>query len=216
MPFYKGCTPWNKDGGDYRPESLAKMSVSQKAKFERMPTPNKGIPHTEATKRKISQVLTGRKVVFLDKEKRQEWLRRMSKLKKGKPAPPHVQKILAECNRKRMADPKYIEKMRLAQKAKPTSLEMQFIALCQKYNLPFRYVGDGEIWIARMNPDFINVNGKKQVIEVLGNYWHTKKGTHERIENYKKYGFECIAIWEDELKDEILIIDRLGVTNERL
>lgn len=210
-----GFVPWNKGGGDYRPESLAKMSASQKTRFRRMPTPNKGVPHTKMTKEKISQKLTGHKMHFLDKQKRQEWINRRSEAMKGKPKPPHIQKILAKNRARILADPILREKMSRnalqALRKRPTSLEKEFMALCGKHSLPYRYVGNGEIWIGRMNPDFINIDGKKQLVEVLGSYWHNKKETDERIRKYAKYGFECIAIWEDELKDEELVLARLGV-----
>jgi hypothetical protein len=77
----------------------------------------------------------------------------------------------------------------------PTSLENLFILLINKYKLPYKYVGNGEVWIGNRNPDFINTNGEKKVIEV---YWSGYKlksyktiGEYEnnRINHYKKYGF---------------------------
>jgi len=64
----------------------------------------------------------------------------------------------------------------------------------------WKYVGDGKIVIEGRNPDFININGKKQVIELLGTYWHPLFDGANRIEHYRQYGFQCLIIWEDELK----------------
>lgn len=50
--------------------------------------------------------------------------------------------------------------------------EKRFIELCRKYHLPFRYVGDGSRWIGSYNPDFVEENGRKLVVEIFGEYWH--------------------------------------------
>ena len=85
------------------------------------------------------------------------------------------------------------------------------------------YTGDGidkeninSVWIGRKNPDFMNVNGQKKVIELFGDYWHSEKITGEpeelhelnRINHFRKYGFETLIIWEKELKD----INKLKLT----
>lgn len=62
----------------------------------------------------------------------------------------------------------------------------------------YRFVGDGSFWIGGKNPDFINVNGQKKIIEMFGDYWHsrevtgTSKRSHlqERIKHFAKYGFK--------------------------
>lgn len=69
----------------------------------------------------------------------------------------------------------------------------------------YKYVGDGEIIIGGFNPDFINCNGKKKIIELYGDYWHKTMKYLERdprrIKAYKKYGYKTLIIWEKELKD---------------
>lgn len=85
--------------------------------------------------------------------------------------------------------------------SKPTKPESLLIELLREGNLPFRYVGNGEIWLGNRNPDFINVNGKKQVIEIFGTYWHPLFDGAQRIEHYKQYGFSSLIIWQDELKN---------------
>ena len=62
---------------------------------------------------------------------------------------------------------------------------------CRNYNV----VINGKI------PDFINVNSKKAVIEVLGLYWHKKEEVEKLKSHYSKYGFSCVIIWEDECND---------------
>jgi len=83
---------------------------------------------------------------------------------------------------------------------KPTELEQRFIEVCENYDLPFKYVGDGKFWVENMNPDFIECNGKKIAIEILGEYWHSDEEFQERKEKFAEYGWECIGIWEHEIE----------------
>jgi very-short-patch-repair endonuclease len=86
-------------------------------------------------------------------------------------------------------------------KASPNKAERTLINIINNNNLPFRYSGNGDVWLGNRNPDFINTNGKKQVIEFLGTYWHPLFDGANRKEHYKQYGFDCLVIWEDEIKD---------------
>ncbi len=202
--------PWNKGAANcYSLDALAKMSGAQKSRFQRMDTPNKGVPHTEETKEKIRQSHLG-----VTHSVSLEARGKISAARRGKPRPPHVQRILAESSRKIAADPILAEeRARKAQqgiKNRPTSIEYHFMALCTEFNLPFRYVGNGEVWIARKNPDFININGRKQVVEILGSYWHNAGETQDRIDHYARYGFECITIWDYELQNTSVVLGKLG------
>lgn len=91
----------------------------------------------------------------------------------------------------------------------PSGLERKFIAIIEKYQLPFRYVGDFQVWIEWMNPDFIHFT-EPIVIEIQSNSWHNKKETKERVEKFSVAGYLCIPIWENELKNEDLVIDKLN------
>jgi len=95
---------------------------------------------------------------------------------------------------------------------RPTKPELIFEGICKKYALPFRYVGNGELWIGKtkkLNPDFIECNGKKIIIEVLGDYWHSpllNRNLPEhgdlkyRKKHYSKYKWKSIFLWETDLK----------------
>ena len=63
------------------------------------------------------------------------------------------------------------------------------------------YNGNGDILIGGKRPDFININGKKEVMEVLGTYWHPEEDEGKLIEHYDKYGFKCWIIWEYDCYD---------------
>lgn len=102
---------------------------------------------------------------------------------------------------------------------RPTKLEQQLIILIKQNNLPFKYVGNGEFIVGGRCPDFLNINGKKQIIEIFGRYWHSpiyrptmsyKQTYRATIEHYKKYGFGCLIIWDYELKDSNMIIKKIN------
>lgn len=84
----------------------------------------------------------------------------------------------------------------------------------------FKYNGTGDLGaIGYRLPDFVNVNGKKKVIELFGCYWHScpicgfdkiKKKNDKRIhQDYAKLGYDCLVIWEHELKDKSLLTDKI-------
>ena len=64
----------------------------------------------------------------------------------------------------------------------------------------WKYVGDGQLIIAGMIPDFANIDGKKQLIEVFGDYWHREDNPNDRISKFSEYGYDCLVIWEHDIK----------------
>ncbi len=68
----------------------------------------------------------------------------------------------------------------------------------EKFPGEWRYNGcvppEERVVIGKKIPDFININGKKAVVEVLG-WRHLMRGEENLPEHYKKYGFECRIIW---------------------
>jgi G:T-mismatch repair DNA endonuclease (very short patch repair protein) len=39
------------------------------------------------------------------------------------------------------------------------------------------------------------------LIEIWGDYWHKNQNPEDVINHYKKYGFDCLVVWEHELKN---------------
>jgi hypothetical protein len=85
----------------------------------------------------------------------------------------------------------------------------------------FKFTGNGSFWINRKNPDFTDVKNKK-VIEVFGDYYHSeyfrKKfndfSTNEehqlnRENHFKQSGFNCLILWEIEIKNLDLCKDKI-------
>jgi hypothetical protein len=97
---------------------------------------------------------------------------------------------------------KYLSKIFKSCEMKPNKLEILLNSVIESASQnQFKYTGDGQVWIGGKNPDWININGKKQLIEFFGSYWHKKEDEEVRKEHFKKYGYDCLVIWEAEFKD---------------
>ena len=70
--------------------------------------------------------------------------------------------------------------------------------LDRKFSGEWAYNGQGQmkIYLGGKVPDYVNVKGRKAVIEVLGIYYHPEKDENLLIDHYKSLGYECIIIWE--------------------
>jgi hypothetical protein len=123
-------------------------------------------------------------------------------------------------------DPEYIAKqMKTRMKArevKPNKPEKFLTKLFQKlFPNQWKYVGNGAFWITsggkHLNPDFVNINGQKKIIEHFGDFHHGEKRTgipneqHEqdRIDLFAKHGYQTLVIWEHELKDVEKLVNKL-------
>jgi len=95
---------------------------------------------------------------------------------------------------------------------KPNKIEKLLMRLLESH-LPsqFEFVGNGIFWVGSMNPDFKHKNGERKVIEVYGDYWHRGEDPKDRIDLFKECGYDCLVIWEHELKtlEEEIIVRRI-------
>ncbi|MEA1998114.1 MAG: hypothetical protein U9N61_02140 [Euryarchaeota archaeon] len=110
-------------------------------------------------------------------------------------------------------DPKYISRVFKGLNAKPNKLERKVDKILQKL-VPgeFRYNGDFScgVVLAGLVPDFVNVNGRKILIEVFGANYHDEKVMKEKFKDtlnwkrtefgrkavYSQLGFDCIILWD--------------------
>lgn len=135
------------------------------------------------------------------------------------------------CNRKCQAEwaskdqeyQKHLRRIRSVTRF-PNKPELIFQEICERNNLPFLYVGDGQLWIGKkkkLNPDFIATNNKKIIVEILGDYWHSplinrnmkEHGTLTfRKNHYRKFKWIPVFIWTADLdrKDaEAFVLNKL-------
>jgi len=109
--------------------------------------------------------------------------------------------------------PEFREKVKKAMNLKPNKSEKIIINLIKENNLPFRYVGDFSYWIENFNPDFIDTNESKRIIEFNGTHWHKMEEHIERdkrkLKTYKRLGYETLVIWSPELKNKEEILNKI-------
>ena len=210
---------WSKQSdpeiNEKRRESVLKWIKNNPEKFRQIYEIGKR-KHSEETKKKISLAQKGKhyssKTEFKRGHKVLEKWRESYRKKLYKRLENDEYRI--ELNKKRLT----------ACGFKPNKKELFLNSLIQS-NFPnqWKYVGNGEVVLGAGCPDWINVNGQKKVILHHGIYWHlwrlqklrdnlnlTKQDIErEDTENYKKYGFDALIIWEDELKNSQQIIERI-------
>lgn len=118
---------------------------------------------------------------------------------------------------------KMIKNILEANRKKPNKKEQLLNQILQAhFPNQFVYSGDGKVVFPCGCPDFWNVNGQKKAILFHGIYWHlwklqkqnpnlTKEIVEQKdISKYKKYGIDILIIWEDELKNEELILNKIN------
>jgi len=96
-----------------------------------------------------------------------------------------------------------------------SSLEIKFENIINKLQLPYKFVGNGDFFIERKNPDFININGEKIAVEVYYtkhklNFGQTKNKTINewkdgRSKIFNKYGWELIFFNEIEVNEDNIL-----------
>jgi len=124
---------------------------------------------------------------------------------------PNIKKSIAL--KKLWEDPEYRKKI-LGRRI-PSSLETKFQKIINKYELPYKYTGNGSFWIEKINPDFVNCNGEKICIEVFCN--HYKLMSYDTIEQYKerrtaickRYGWIVLFFDEFALNDEKKVVEEI-------
>ena len=163
-----------------------KITIALKRWHKNHDNPFKNKHHSKKTKSKMSERRKGKKLSKETKNKMKK-----TSLKKWENQNFREQKI------------KSLAKGRLVKPNKPEKLLRN--VLNKLFPKEYKFVGDGKIFLGEFNPDFINCNGQKKIIEMYGDYWHNRKEVKirdkKRVKVYKKYGYETLIIWEHELKN---------------
>lgn len=119
-------------------------------------------------------------------------------------------------SRRLWKDELFQKKMRSVRNIRPNKLEIKFNDLLESlFPNEYQYVGDFKLWIDGKNPDFVNINGKKKLIELYGDYWHRDDNTQDRIDHFAKYGFETLIVWQSEFKDVDVLKNKLTKFHEQ-
>jgi len=180
-----------------------------------------GYSHTEKSKREMSVSSLGNQGC-LGYRHTEKALQQMAEAARGNhyalghkySHPEDVRCRMSELMRERWQDPEYAHSV--LRHRQPNGCEFQLQSVLDKHFLnEWKYVGDGTFWLAGKNPDFMNIDGKKQVIEVFGYHWHdstyfpNRMSEEELIAHYKKYGFDCLVFWEYDVYSEEEVVERV-------
>lgn len=113
----------------------------------------------------------------------------------------------------------YADAQMKSRNIKPNKPERALTRLIDLQNLPFRYVGNGSLRIGGLNPDFVSTDDSKRVIELFGEVYHDpskaffnirwKQQYWGRMIHYSQLGYDCLIIWDYELRDEERVLEKL-------
>jgi very-short-patch-repair endonuclease len=196
-------------GNKHTEEQIAKMKVSITKSWENEEIRNKRlINQTEAFKREdVKEKLSNNQKRIWSELTPELRDKRLSGVRNNE-----------DCNKKRRdawnrltdeekRDRIYASRLNVKPNTKETILGALLDYCCPEQ---YRYCGNNDVIINGKNPDFININGQKKVIEMNGDYYHSEifTGTskedeeNQRIELFKSFGFDCLVIWEHELDNK--------------
>jgi len=224
--------PWNKGKTGISEEYRHKLSEAGKGNQRAL-----GYHHTDEAKRRMSEAAKGRIPWNKGKQLSAETCRKMSEAKKGcKRSPFSLEyrrgvsiakkhlwqnsdyaKKMSEAAKRRCQDPDYVRKWIASNQIKSNRAERKLDAILQKV-CPDEFALNVKANIMVLGgkiPDFVNVNGKKQLIELFGDYWHNpnyfpdRQSSQERIDYFRQFGFDTLIVWEHELKDEAALKQKL-------
>lgn len=119
---------------------------------------------------------------------------------------------LSNAGKKNWQDSEYIKMMMEARKKSPNKAEVFLDMILQKHR-PNEWAFNGNfeegVSLGRLIPDFVNVNGKKVVIEVFGEPFHDTEMARKVLKRsirwnktefgrkavYSQLGYKCIVFW---------------------
>ncbi len=171
--------------GKYAHKQYKPLTEAHLNALRRNAAARKGIPRSEAVRRKISN---GRKGILHSQK---------------------TKRVLSLKTKAKWADPIYRARMLESRQLRPNKLEARLTPEMKKFG--FYYSGDGSRWIHTKNeshnPDF-KMRGKRVLVEIWGDYWHRGEDPDRLIHWYAKQGYLCLVIWERDLAS-ISIIEHL-------
>lgn len=206
MRFKKGYTPWNKGERGY------KLNLSEQGRLKHVEILRRLKPQTRTSKETRSMAM---KRVWRDPEYRRRALESYKKRVFPEERKLKIGKKSKELWRNREFREKTIRASMKALSKRPTKPEKKLMKLIDENSFPYKYVGDGSVVIYGLCPDFIECNGKKKIIEVFGDYWHTRPDTpyHQteggRKKIFKSLGYNTLVIWESELKEPDKVVAKI-------
>lgn len=197
-------------GRHFSVEIRHKMSLAQKGRNVPWQDKSEQLSRTKDIIRKEGE----NQVSFETRLKRSQFMKGKPSIMKGKHHSEETRKRISETSKARWANPEYRERVVrgiiAASNHRPTSAEIMLKAILDEVcPNEYKYVGNSnEAVIGGCSPDFIHTNGCKRVIEAHGDFWHSFRRTGRtkeeeekyKIDRYKEFGYDCLILWESEIK----------------
>lgn len=195
---------WRRPG--YRKKMSKAISKGQKGCTRPWMQGDKHPMHRPSVAAKVSRAMKGRRITWAKK------IRRAFRLNGSG-------KKIARKARIRWRTPGFAErvvpKLMKAYQTKPNGGERKLQWLLEQI-LPGEYrYNDGWFILERKVPDFVNVNGRKKLIEVLGHY-HTPQEMGARVRQFKCRGYDTLLVWYDQLRDVDFLAGRIWEWHSRV
>jgi hypothetical protein len=216
-----------------KPLSAAHRKAISRAQIGKK-RPHVGVPHSVESIEKIRKAMKGKKNPHVgvpcsvtkrkkigDAQRRvwanPEYHKKMSEDGKHRCASSEVRAKMSEVGKQLWVDPDFACMMLKAQHIAPNRAERLLYSVLQE-TLPGEYVINTKaetMVIGGKIPDFVSVNGHKKLIELYGDYWHKGHISKDRIDYFKKFGYDTLVVWEHELKDIEAVRTKLLAFNQR-
>ncbi len=177
-----------------------------------------GKKHTEETKQKMSQSMTGLKHPFTPEGKASFYQKRItSEFRQEKST--CLNKLW---QRDDFRDNCAIKNMKILRRVASLGSrqvcnngeQFLFDILNELFPGEYRY-NDGWFMLGRKFPDFVNVNGQKKVIELFGEKWHPIFDIAKYQEHYKQFGYSVLMVWGNQLREKDKLVKVLKRFHER-
>lgn len=188
----KGKTPHKVHpllGKHHSPEAIQKMREVKLGEKN----PRYGVPISESTRRLLAVAAKFQLPPMLGKHHSSKSKQKISE----------ALKILCQ-------DPEFLKERLKRLNIRPNKGELLLDSWLQEaFPSEWKYVGAGDFILGGKNPDWLNVNGHKALIELFGEPWHPSSDELERVEHFAKFGFKTLVIWYSELKDKEAVIEKV-------
>lgn len=185
-----------REAGLGRPGPMVGRKHSKESR-KKMSKSHKGVPLSEKCRKNIGKA--SRRVWAAKSEtEREQWRQNISAGEKGKFVSEETNRKNSEAKKRAWQDPAYAR--RCLTFNSPNKAEIKLLGILNDmFPDEWKFVGDGQLMIAGKCPDFVNVNGKKKIIELYGERWHANDNPQDRADMFSPYGYDTLVVWGKEL-----------------